>query len=499
MDNIKESISKAKKFYDQKNFFDARAILLEILQENQIDQKLKLTLYYLVADICYKINDFINSEKYLLKYIEINNSNSKILNFLGNVYLKRRDYINSEKFYLEAIYQDDKNENALVNLAVLYQNLGKQKQAVSSYKKIFKNNPQNIGSLYNLFNIDKGAVTQKNILEIKNLIKEKKLTKFDMASSYFLLAENEKNKKNFNEEISLLKQANDYSFKVNENINKQSNKYWLQIIPSKFDKFNFKKKDNSHSTQNIFPIFIIGLPRCGSTLVESIISSGKDKIENLGETNLVNWAFLNTNRDVLFSSKSINEEEKIKINIKQTAKKLNFAFSNLNIHNEEKSNIFSEKSLENFYYIDLILDIYPNAKFLNPFRNLVDNTFAIYNQFLTNISWSHSVENILIYIDNYLRSIDFFKKKYQDKIFSISLENFTKDPKTTSMEIYKFCDLVWDEKCLEFYKRKDLFSNTASNNQIRASVKKYDNKKYQAYKQLLKDYEKKYNWINLDY
>ena len=60
MDNIKESISKAKKFYDEKNFFDARVILLRILNENQINQKLKLTLYYLIADICYKINDFIN-------------------------------------------------------------------------------------------------------------------------------------------------------------------------------------------------------------------------------------------------------------------------------------------------------------------------------------------------------------------------------------------------------------------------------------------------------
>ncbi len=498
MNNIKAEITKAKKFYDEKNFFDARAILLKILNENQIDQKLKLTLYYLVADICYKINDFINSEKYLLKYKEIDNSNSKISNFLGNVYLKRRNYINSEKFYLEAIYLDDKNENALINLAVLYQNLGKQKQAASSYKKIFKNNPQNIGSLYNLFNIDKTAITQKNITEIKDLVKGKKLTNFDMASSYFLLAENEKDKKNFNGEISLLKKANDYSFKVNESKNKQSNIYWLEIIPNKFDKINFIKKDNPHRKENVFPIFIIGLPRCGSTLIESIISSGKDKIENLGETNLVNWAFLNTNRDVLFSFKIINEENKINIDIEHTAKKLKDAFSNLKIH-KEKKNIFSEKSLENFYYIDLILKIYPNAKFLNPFRNLLDNTFAIYKQFLSHVSWSHSLETILIYIDNYLKSLDYFKKKYPDKILSISLENLTKDPKAVSMEIYKFCDLIWDEKCLEFYKRKDLFSNTASNNQIRASVQKYDQEKYQSYKQILKDYQKKYNWINLDY
>ena len=175
MNNINELISKAKKFYDEKNFFDARAQLLQVLKENQIDKKLKLTLYYLVADICYKINDFINSENYLLKYIKIDGSNSKIFNFLGNVYLKRRNYSNSEKFYLAAINLDHKNENALVNLAVLYQNLGKQKKAVSLYKKIFKNNPMNIGSLYNLFNIDKTALDKKNILKLEDLIKKKKI------------------------------------------------------------------------------------------------------------------------------------------------------------------------------------------------------------------------------------------------------------------------------------------------------------------------------------
>ena len=139
MNNIKEFISKAKKFYDEKNFFDARTQLLQALQNNQIEEKLKLTLYYLVADICYKINDFINSENYLLKYIEIDNSNSKIFNFLGNVYLKKRDYKKSEKFYLEAINLDNENENVLINLALLYQNLGKQKKAVQLYKQIFKN------------------------------------------------------------------------------------------------------------------------------------------------------------------------------------------------------------------------------------------------------------------------------------------------------------------------------------------------------------------------
>ena len=172
-------------------------------------------------------------------------------------------------------------------------------------------------------------------------------------------------------------------------------------------------------------------------------------------------------------------------------------FKNLPIMFVDDFYKISEKSLENFYYIELILNIYPNAKFINPYRNLIDNIFAIYKQFLSNVSWSHSLEDILLYIDNYLSTISYFKQKYPNNIFSISLENFTNNPKKLSMEMYEFCKLAWDEKCLEFHKRKDLFINTASNNQIRNSVQKYDGSKYQYYKQMLEPYLKKYDWINL--
>ena len=47
-----------------------------------------------------------------------------------------------------------------------------------------------------------------------------------------------------------------------------------------------------------------------------------------------------------------------------------------------------------------------------------------------------------------------------------------KNIENSAMDIYNFCNLEWDEKCLEFYKRDDLFTNTASINQIRTSVQK---------------------------
>ena len=268
----------------------------------------------------------------------------------------------------------------------------------------------------------------------------------------------------------------------------------MKVLPTKFDKIKYNKIEGEiRDTKEFYPIFIIGLPRCGSTLIESVISSGADNVQNLGETNLVNWAFLNVNRNLFIDNSNFIKNS---VNLKVTADRLLTAIKNLSIKkNSHGKYFFSEKSLENFFYVELLLEIFPNAKFINPNRNPFDNICAIYKQFLSNISWSHSIENIMIYIDNYLKIIDFLKKKYPDKILSISLEDFTSNPKKFAMQIFNFCNLEWTEKCLNFYKRDDLFINTASNNQIRNSITKYDSNKYKVYRDRFKKYFDNYSWI----
>ena len=129
-------ISKAKKFYENKNFFEAKTHLIRVLKNNQIDKTIKISLYILISDVCYKINEFKNAEKYLLESIKLGKSSAEIFNSLGNIYLKKRDYKNSENSYLKSINIEKKNEIALVNLAILYHNLGRQKEAITFYKKV---------------------------------------------------------------------------------------------------------------------------------------------------------------------------------------------------------------------------------------------------------------------------------------------------------------------------------------------------------------------------
>ena len=120
---------------------------------------------------------------------------------------------------------------------------------------------------------------------------------------------------------------------------------------------------------------------------------------------------------------------------------------------------------------------------------------SIYQNFLSKITWSHSIDNILEYIDNYLKIIDNFKKKYPDKIYTVELDKLTRDPIDISRDLFNFCNLEWDRKCLEFYKRDDLVSKTASNQQIRNEILKNNIKEYEAYKEFFHPYLNKYKWL----
>ena len=79
-----------------------------------------------------------------------------------------------------------------------------------------------------------------------------------------------------------------------------------------------------------------------------------------------------------------------------------------------------------------------------------------------------------------------YRKTYPGFIYDVKLETLVENPEIESKKLINFCNLSWDKKCLEFYKRKDISSKTLSNIQIRKPIFKDHQKKYTHYKLILK-------------
>ena len=116
---------------------------------------------------------------------------------------------------------------------------------------------------------------------------------------------------------------------------------------------------------------------------------------------------------------------------------------------------------------------------------------------LAELSWTHSIEDIITYVDKYVKILDYYKSKYPNAIMDVDLKEFTNNSNQISKDIYKFCGLNWNNDVLKFYKRNNLHSKTLSFAQIRNKVSKYDNSKYEPYFNILDKYKNKFKWLDI--
>tara|TARA_B100001057_G_scaffold476684_1_gene544994 strand:+ start:2204 stop:3661 length:1458 start_codon:yes stop_codon:yes gene_type:complete len=480
-----EIIKKASILIDKKRFNDARKILLDFKKKNS-NIKIDLKFYYTLYLASNGLRETREAKKYLEKCIKIDNKNYVFLNNLANLFLKEGNYDKAEIFYLKSLSMKKNYLLAIVNLAILYQNLGKFDESKKYYLEAIELSPKRISLYFNLSRIDDNFIDEKKIKFLTELLFNEDQELSEKSFGYFLLANNERKKKNYKLELDYLKKANKFNFESMKSVNEKTLDYWKNTITKKFKNFKFINENESENKnlRKLKPVFIIGLPRSGSTITEVLLRANSEKISSLGEISVFNGVI----------AKGFDKRENNEIDLNYIG---NIIYNTLiNKKFNFKNQIFIDKSLENFFYIDVILKIFPKAIFVNTTRNIEDNIFAIYKQSLSKLSWTHTVKDILEYVDNYLKIINYFSKKYPNKIFSIDLENLTNNSKEFAKKLYDFCDLEWSDEALNFHNRKDLLISTASNIQVRDKIKEYDINKYKPYRILLKNFQTKYGWLS---
>ena len=429
----------------------------------------------------------IKDKKYkqALKYFHemlIKKSNDLRTNFqLGKIYYELNDLHKSFHYFEKCNNIRSNDPNILFNFALVLQNLGKIKQAKEKYLELISLNSRDVKSYYGLFALNIENINSKHYEKLKLLVEDNNISLFEKSLINFIFSKIKKKKNNLKREIDYLELSHQLCLKANPVFNIQSNFYYDEIISKQFNKIKFKESFNPKSDfNNQKHLFIIGLPRSGSSLVETLISHNGKNIKSVGEFHGINNSILEQIKDIIYSKNFDYKNFEFKIDRNK------FQNSLLEKYDILERNTFLDKSLENFFNIEIILQFFPNAKFIHTYRDYKDSVIGIYLTMLPELSWCHKIQDITNYIENYENTINYFKRKYPNKIIDVDLRKLTEKKDIETKRILEFCEIEFNKNYLDFELNENLFNKTNSFLQVREKIQIYQKDKYKSYYYLIK-------------
>ncbi len=418
-----EIIRKAFHYHLKGNIHEASKHYQTFINKGYKDHRVFLNS----GEILRELGRLEEAEIWIRKAISLKPDYAIAYNNLGNILRAKNKFKEAETSYNNAIVLDPDFTKAYCNLSTLTTSTDKK----IWHKKLFSKGFLNNKSQNDQFNI---FFARANILH---------------------------NRKIYKESAECLKLANQLKILIHP-----SNSDSL-IKKSKLLFFESNKLNPYYKKQKNYPqsIFIVGMPRSGSTLTESIISMNS-KVSDLGEINIFERSFKEW------------KENKKKVDL--------IEFYLQRINKKINSNITSNKWLYNYQYAGIISSQIPNSKIIHCFRNPLDNILSIYRtNFAKDNEYSSSlVDCALIYLDQ-KRIMNEYKKKFPGNIYDLNYDLLVKNPEKIIKSLIKWLGWKWNNSYLKPHlNQRSVF--TASDVQIRSKINTKSIAGWKNYKEMLK-------------
>ena len=364
---------------------------------------------------------------------------------------------------------------ALFYLGVAHKDLGNKSVAISTFEKLLEIQSHNTKVLRNLCEVKKFKKSDSKLInKMESLLNSDKINQSELIDLNFALS-------NVYEDLGDI----DTQFKYLSDGNKLRKALLSYSIESSIKLFNTIKDvfddlptltNNELSQSSLRPIFIVGMPRSGTSLVEQIVAS-HNEAHGAGELEFSTQIFSSIianisgdvdKKDLLF----FREQYLAKLNALKCSK-----------------NIITDKMPMNFRYIGLIISAFPEAKIIHLKRDARATCWSIYKNYFDSdgIGYSYDQNDLAQYYGLYSDLMSFWHERFPDQIYDICYEDLTTNQEDETRKLLEYCDLDWDEKCLNFHSNKRAVK-TASALQVRKKMYQGSSeawKKYEAYLQPL--------------
>ena len=392
----------------------------------------------------HKLENFKEAEEFFKKGLQIAPNYINILNNIANL-KKDLNLIDEAIDY----YKKSIKINALVietqlNLASIYTTIGKFKDAKYHFNKVLEINPKFTEADRLISSITEYDEDDFHLKDMLNKINDKSLNKQQLIHLHFAIGKGFEDIKNYKDSFINYHKANQYMKEITKyNINQDIKDF--EYIKNFFKDYQ-GKAINKNSKKLIF---IVGMPRSGTSLVEQIISS-HSSVFGAGELFILS----NIVKDEFFTNlkKKLNIKSIQNTNFDDWHKKYNDQLKGFN----SNESFLTDKNPLNFLWIGFIKIVFPNAKIIHCYRNPKETCLSIYKNVFpgSDLAWTYNQKELGTYYNLYEDLMKFWHKLFPNYIYDIKYEKLINNQEEQSKALITACNLKWEKNCLDFHQNK---------------------------------------------
>ena len=400
--------------------------------------------------------DFYNEDK----------KNINAMKLLSTALFRTDRYQEAIDIYNDILKLEPKNTDVMLSMGHLYKTSGEIDKSINCYQMAYKTDKYFGDSYWSLANLKTYTFSESEVISIDKMVNdpyvsvdEKTFMHFALGKAYEDLNEYEKSFNHY-KEGNLIKKS-----KALFNVNDFEKECTNQIDVCTDDLFEMKSKWGSESKA---PIFILGLPRVGSTLIEQILSS-HSLVEPTHELpNIISTA-LRLNERKAQDKKSRYPDILLSLSSPQLKLIGDKYIKDSEVFRSDKP-YFIDKMPNNFRHIGLIKLILPNAKIIDIRRSSMSACFSCFKQlFAEGQEFTYDLKDLAGYYNNYVELMNHWNKVLPNQILSINYEDVVNNFEDSVRDILEYCEIPFEKECLEFYKSKRSVK-TPSAEQVRQPI-----------------------------
>jgi len=367
--------------------------------------------------------------------------------------------------YATAVQLNPKHIEAQNNLGVIYSEEGRLNEARAHFETAIAANPDFVDAHYNLSLIKTYTPDDTHLTFLESIAS--KMQHYSIEARiryYFALGKALDDTKQYTRAFKAYAEGNRLHFSLNPWNNTKLREI-VEHIPHIFTSSFLKQPAKTKETR--CPIFIVGMPRSGTTLIEQILSSHED-IYGAGELSILDEVIQEACHAAQLSFNTwitqVTDQEFIILGEKYLERTWKLA---------PDKNFIIDKMPANSFYIGMIYRMFSKVKIIHAIRDPMDSCFSCFTHlFKHGMAFAYDLAALGSYYELYAKTMQYWQGVLpQMTIFNLPYEQMVDNYENVSKQLIEYIGLPWDSNCLNFYKNKRIVK-TASLTQVRKPIYK---------------------------